>query len=136
MYVQVERRFYQRALIGLVGNFIIENKEPGSREFNGIIEDISECGIRICVEDDRFSNVTNNIQVGDTILFQSYDAYVLYDERHTDVFSGEAEVVRVETISGKLVIGCKIDKLSDALAEYIKNKKLAIFIENGCCSVS
>ncbi len=132
----MERRFYQRAVVGLTSNFIVVKNEPGQREFNGRIEDLSECGIRISVEEDSYNDIVSNIAIGDKILFQSFDAYTLYDVKRTDVFKGESEVVRVEIKDGKVIIGCKMDQLSPDLSEYIKNKKLSLFFENGCKSDS
>lgn len=128
----MEKRLYQRVLVGLISNFIIKENEPGFREFNGIIEDLSENGIRIRIEDQSYLHIVEKIKVGDKILFQSIDEYEMYGDTRTDIFSGEARVIRKSSDDGNVIVGCKIDKSSDEYSEYVKNKKMALFMKRGC----
>lgn len=126
----LDRRYYQRTFIGLESNFIIHDNESGNREFVGIIEDISEGGIRIHVKEDAHKDVVATIRKGSVISFQSYDEYELYQEKKQEVFMGEVEVLRVDKTSEGLFFGCKLIRLTRDLEEYIKNKKIAVYISD------
>lgn len=131
--VKVERRNYRRVVVSLDSCFIIKDNEPGYREFNGVIEDLSECGIKIRVEDQRFAKIAGELSIGDKITFQSIDEFEMFNEMHTEVFSGEAEIVRIDSTSNELVIGCKVFSSSNEFNEYVKNKKMALYMSK-CCS--
>lgn len=118
--------------MGTESNFIIRDNEPGMREFNGIIEDISEGGIRIRVTNEQFKDAVSTIKEGSVITFQSYDEYKLYQELRQEVFMGEVEVLRVEKSATEMVFGCIFVRLTKDLEEYIKNKKVSVFIANNC----
>lgn len=118
--------------MGTESNFIIRDNEPEMREFNGIIEDISEGGIRIRVTNEQFKDAVSTIKEGSVITFQSYDEYKLYQELRQEVFMGEVEVLRVDKSATEMVFGCKFVRLTKDLEEYIKNKKVSVFIANNC----
>ena len=50
----MDRRYYGRTHIGVISNFIIKDNPLGLREFNGVIENMSEGGILIRVDMDYF----------------------------------------------------------------------------------
>lgn len=122
-----DRRYYQRARLQADSSFFIKNNESGLREFEGVIEDISEGGIRFFVAKESITASVSTIKVGSIICFQSYDEYELYNETKGDVFTGEVEVIRIESSAEGLAVGCKLVKSNAELEEYIKNKKVSIF---------
>ena len=128
----MEKRLYQRVLVGLISNFIVQNNQPGFREFTGIIDDLSENGIKISVSDSNYSHIVEKLKVGDKISFQTLDEYEIYGELRTDIFSGDAEVIRIDNDGADIIIGCKVYKSSKEFDEYVKNKKMALFMKHGC----
>lgn len=127
----MEKRLYQRVTVGITSNFIIQDNEPGYREFGGVIDDLSENGIRVSVTDSRYSHILDRIKVGDKITFQAFDEYEMYGELRTDVFTGETEVRHIKKEEDNIIIGCKVYKASEEFDEYVKNKKMALFIQHG-----
>ena len=127
----VEKRLYQRVIGGINGNFIIRNKKLGCIEFTGVIDDLSENGIRISITDSNWFENVKKIETGDKLLFQALDEYKLHDEVRVDIFSAETEVIRLDDNGDSIVIGCKIYESSREFDEYIKNRKMALFIERG-----
>lgn len=105
------------------------------REFIGIIEDISEGGIRIRVNEEHFKEAVSTIKKGSIITFQSYDEYKLYQQIKEEVFSGEVEVLRVDNTPNGLFFGCKFVRLTKELEEYITNRKISVFVANNCRSL-
>lgn len=101
------------------------------RDFTGVIEDISEGGIRFIVDDEHYKESVGTIEVGTIVSFQAYDEYVLYHQERQDVFSGNVEVIRIDELSDGVHYGCTITKLSDELSEYINNKKISEYVNNG-----
>lgn len=118
--------------MGLDGAFIVRENKPGFREFSGTIENISEGGIKISINEEEYADITEQIEIGTKVLFQSFDEYVIYHEKKVDVFGGEAVVVRVEEADGRRMYGCSFTALQKELADYISNKKLSLFLGNDC----
>lgn len=128
----MDRRLYKRTVVDLMSNFIVKPNEPGFFEFEGKIYDISECGIKVLVEGENAKTILDKIKLDDKIAFQSIDEYVLFNEKRTDIFQGDAKVIRISEDDNKVVIGCKIDRMTEEVEEYIKNKKMSLFFELGC----
>jgi len=126
----MDRRYYSRTKIKIESIFFI-NDGPILTDFTGVIEDISEGGIRIFVDKERYKESVGTIAVGTNIFFQAYDEYLLYDEKKQEVFSGEVEVIRIEESEDGVHYGCRLLRLSDELAEYINNKKVSEYMKNG-----
>ena len=131
----MDRRLYKRVPVSLLGDFILRGSEADQREFDGVIQDVSEGGIKFCVNGAEYPDLISAIQVGSKILFQSLDEYVFFKERRTDVFHGEVEVVRAEDIDGRMIFGCRMTKLLPDFANYVKHKKLSLFLESGCAGL-
>ena len=55
----------------------------------------------------------------------------MYGEDRTDIFSGESEVIRIENEDASTIIGCKMTKSSTEFDEYVKNKKMSLYMESG-----
>lgn len=131
----MDRRYYQRAKVGVESLFFIEGNGPGLRDFEGILEDISEGGIRILVRKEQYKESVETIKVGSIISFQACDEYQMYNKTMTEIFMGKVEVLRIQKIGDDIHIGCKHVKLSQELEEYIRNKKVSVFLQHGCKSI-
>lgn len=125
----MERRFYERARIGVMSNFIIQDNPSGYREFNGIIENISEGGVLIRADISQFGHVIDTIKEGTEVVFQTYDEYELLGQPKADVVSGEVIVLRVDEDEDGKLLGCKFKRLTNDLNEYVQNKKLSIYVK-------
>ena len=127
----LDRRYYSRTRLRIESTFFIDGNKLGLRDFTGVIEDISEGGIRFIVDEAHRKDAVDTIKKGTTIKFQAYDEYMLYNQMRDEVFSGEVEVIRIEEFEDGTHFGCKITKLTDALEAYINNKKISEYIRNG-----
>ncbi len=125
----MEKRLYQRVLVNLVSNFIVNKPDLGYKEFGGFVEDVSENGMKIRVEDKKYFPLAATIKIGDKISFQAVDEYKLYNKTRIDVFTGEALVVRVNKIDEAVSFGCRVIKPTEEFGEYVKNKKMALFMD-------
>lgn len=126
----MDRRYYGRTHIGVISNFIIKDNPLGLREFNGVIENMSEGGILIRVDMDCFGAAVDSITEGMIIYFQTYDEYELFGQHKEDIITGEVEVIRVEQGEDVKLFGCKMKKLSPELNQYITNKKMSVFMKS------
>lgn len=123
----MERRYYQRIKLNIDGLLFLVEHETFPREFNGTLEDISECGIKVVLDPLTPKQITDSIAVNDRIQFNSYDEYELFGNSKKVVLSGKVIVVRKDTSNGKIVLGCKLSPLTDDLSKYISEKKSAHF---------
>lgn len=55
---------YQRIRIDAESVFILDNKDISPREFPGIVEDISESGVKIVTSKDESSHILNYLSSG------------------------------------------------------------------------
>ena len=125
----MDRRFYERAKIGVMSNFIIKDNPFGCKEFNGVIENISEGGVLIRADMSQFGHVIDTITEGTEVVFQTYDEYELLGQPKADVVSGEVIVLRVDEDEDGKLLGCKFKRLTSDLNEYVQNKKLSIYVK-------
>ena len=123
----MERRFYERAQIGVMSNFIIKDNPFGCKEFNGVIENISEGGVLIRAEMNQFGHVVETIKAGTEIIFQTYDEYDILGHPKEDLVDGEVIVLRVEDVEDGKLLGCKFKGVTSELNEYVQNKKLSLY---------
>ena len=121
--VDIERRKYAR----------IKIEKPcilyaSTEELVAEIVDISESGVLIKFNSDTcVSEVFSS--VGNVIQFSSIDTYRNYTRKiETSIFSGKVHIVRCD---GSSCIGCEFDTQDKYLQEYIKNKKITAFVNNG-----
>lgn len=112
-----------------MSNFIIQDNPSGYREFNGIIENISEGGVLIRADISQFGHVIDTIKEGTEVVFQTYDEYELLGQPKADVVSGEVIVLRVDEDEDGKLLGCKFKRLTNDLNEYVQNKKLSIYVK-------
>lgn len=125
----MERRFFKRTTISILGTFIVMNTEDFQCEFEGILEDISEGGIKFVINAATSVASTDLIKVGDTVKFTAYDEYNLFGEMQEAILYGTATVLRKTVSENNVILGCSIIALSDELEEYILNKQTSIYMK-------
>lgn len=92
----MDRRLYQRIRIDAESVFILNNKEISPREFPGIVEDISETGIKIVTRKDEASHILNYLSTGENLHFNVIDDYKLFGNEVNAIISGLVTIVRNE----------------------------------------
>lgn len=123
----MDRRYYQRTKLNIDAIFFLSDKQTFPREFNGILEDISESGIKVVLDPLTPEQIIDSIAIGDHIHFNSYDEYDLFGQSKDIVLSGDVIVSRKTSSSGKIVLGCKLYPITDELSTYISDKKTCSF---------
>lgn len=125
----MEKRRHERLVINANGSFILYTKDNKIIEFFGKVEDISESGIKVCVDNDKFTSIANDLSEGDTITFQCMDSLNIFKKDTLEIFQGESSVVRKEIESDSIVIGCQFNKKSASVEKYLEDKRLSIYIK-------
>lgn len=127
----MEKRQYQRVSLMVEGVFYIQREEFGPREFSGIVKNISEDGIAIEVTKEKYITIAEIINIGTEIQFSFFDEYQFLMETRFRHLVGVATVNRKEKTGDSLLFGCDIRRLTKELQEYIDDKKILAYIENG-----
>ena len=129
--MSIERREYERIKVDAKGTFIIKQNEKYIREFVGDIVDISEVGIKICVNAELYEEIISLINIGNQLTFQGLDKFKLYGSDVTRYFAGRLDIVRMEEKDGTLIIGCSFKRtgVNDNLLKYIDDRKVSVFVE-------
>lgn len=125
MNEQINRRSFARVKVGA----------PCVLYMNGIevigsIYDISETGICIKFDEDE-NNVDKSkfCEEGTIFEFASIDDFENLERKvETAIFSGSAKVIWSDNEN---MVGCQFTKIPSSLENYIKNKKISVFIKNG-----
>lgn len=126
----MERREYQRIKTGNSKSMFYPYHDIGGfKEFPGFIDDISERGIGVLVKDEKYFVAIEELEIGEKLRFQAIDEYTLYNHGRVDIIHGEVEILRKESFFGAVKIGCKFTKYNTDLREYIKNRKVAVYLK-------
>lgn len=120
-----DRRFFSRIKLNIDTTIFFQD----GTEILCTIYDISETGICLILSNETY---ISKIKIGDFLKFQSIDTFKLFDTKTTEFFNGSAKILRIQKSNDKLHIGCKFTEIPVTLEKYIKDKKIALFIENGC----
>ena len=107
----MERRSYSRVDLEIACLIYLDNTE-----MNGMIVNVSECGIALML---RIDDVKRRIDVGDRILVTGVDEEV--------VCQFEADVIRTETNDGKMLLGARISNRRQ-VEEFVSNKKVKAYL--------
>lgn len=124
----MERREYTRVKVGAQGEFFLFEDGKVVYDFVGIVDNVCEGGLGIHVEREVYETVGVSLEVGQRISFQAYDANGYSIREEEGIFHGNAEVVRKIMHDNILEIGCKIDDRSAEFMEYVKDKKVYLYI--------
>lgn len=127
----MERREYQRIHAENVnGLFYPEREMQGKLSFPATIENISETGMGVLVTDEQFFAMMPELFIGTKLRFQFVDEYRLYNKDMMDVVEGDVCLLRIEKYPDCYKLGCKFSGPNKDLAEYVKNKKVALYMSS------
>lgn len=123
----MERRKYQRIKVSAESTFLMLDKKVIDREFCGVIDNISENGIKIVVNRTEAEHILPLINTNDSIHFQAMDNFNLYGENIDAIVRGDAYVVRREIYDDSIIFGCKINELYTDISDldYISSRRAA-----------
>lgn len=118
----IERRAYSRLRIDIPCVLYVNDEELNAKIIN-----ISEAGVLIKFDTDNVSDLFNS--VGNVMQFSCVDTYCSYIHKIvTKVVSGEVRIVRQ---NGSEYIGCEFIRQNKPLCNYINDKKITAFVQNG-----
>lgn len=128
----MERREYQRINISAEGAFVFLNTDSTYRECQGLIEDISENGIKILLSNSLSDKSLPSISDDASLHFQAVDNYDLYGNKKTALIMGKAKVVRQELQDDFIVLGCRVSEYTSELVNYnyVSERKLSHYINS------
>lgn len=125
----MERRGCPRIKISADGVFYLGDKQIHVREFTGIVDDISESGLKIRLTEPVSEELLQNLSIGKEVRFQIVDEFELMGELKDDIISGAATIMRTEQSDSKYCIGCKFNAPSAELLYYVTDRKTYSFLQ-------
>lgn len=125
----MENRYFSRIIVDIPCVCIEKFGDQSTLEFAGIIHDISESGIQVRIDKNKYNSLADRMEAKDIISFQAHDEYVIVSVNHEDVIQGDAEVVWINSTSDNMSFGCRTNKVLPEYLSYVKNKKIALFLE-------
>lgn len=132
----MDRRTYQRIKVDVESIFIVDNTSVSPREFEGIIEDISESGMKILIKAQDTLHLLPYIEKGQHLHFSAADDFHLFGQERSSIFSGMVEIIRREALENDLfLLGCKFKRYSNELQKYVSDRKLSLYM-NGLKSAN
>ena len=124
----MDKRLYQRIMCRVECILIPVDIQNPSCEIEGVIVDMSESELKISFNKSDSPEFLASLKVNDTIQFQAYEEYEVFDEQKEVLISGDAVIMRIVDNDSTIEVGCKYTKQSDELNEYIKDRKVTNFI--------
>lgn len=120
----MDRRWYKRVDVGIPCVLYINQQE-----YSGVIMNICEDGIAIEFGED-FDDKALDAAVKNTesVKFVGFDTFAPFGVIQTSYINGSAKIVRHD--DGTKVVGCEIVSPSEALTNYILDKKTALFLKS------
>ena len=125
----MDKRFYRRLSLDIEGVFILD-KEDAPGEFKGIIEDLSESGIKIIIDTNAYPNAYDAINENDLLYFTAADEFKLFDEDQSFIIQGKAKIIRKRVTKDALVIGGEIVSVSNEIMEYLLSRRTSIYMDS------
>lgn len=126
----MDRRDDSRIRINVNSIFVLQKENTALREFEGVLFDISEGGIRIEADIEKYNDIVSNISVGDIVHFTIPDEYEMYGKDIYELVTGEAKILRKEIKDGNIIFGCCFTSYDADLQKYVSNKKTALFMKS------
>lgn len=126
----MNRREYVRINVGTEGTFFVRTEQGQACEFTGIIENVSEGGMCVQVDQATYEKVDAVLEVGQTLFFHSCDENGVGINKEMAVYHGEGKIVRKKVAENSIEVGCQVaDKCQD-FKEYVENKKVYLYVES------
>lgn len=125
-----ERRMYERIACGAKGAFFVQEDGELICDFAGTIENVSEGGACILIEQAEYEKANKVLEPGRNFSFQAYDdnGYSIHQEK--GAFDGCMRIVRKIASENVLTLGCQVDGRNEKFQEYVTNKKTYNFIKS------
>jgi len=124
----MERRGCPRIKIFADGIFYLQNDEAPAFEFTGVVEDISESGLKVVLDNVDVNEVLPIFSSDSQISFQIIDEFELLGEIKDEVIRGSASVIRICSFPNKISLGCKFTQINKELLEYVTNRQTLSYI--------
>lgn len=125
----MDKRLYQRIFCHVECILLSANENASPCEIEGVIVDMSESGIKISFDKSNSSSPLPCLNVNDPIHFQAFEEYEVLGEQKEALISGDAIIIRIIDNEDTVEIGCKYTKRCDELDEYIKDRKVSLFLK-------
>lgn len=126
----MDRRLYQRITVNAEGVFILDNTNVSPREFPGIVEDISEGGMKITMTREESNHILPYLSTGKNLHFHASDDFKLFGMDKEAIISGQVEILRQENVDDFVILGCKFKRKTSELMKYISDRKISLFMNN------
>ena len=124
-----DRRFFRRVDLELRCNLYLKERRKGENEFIGTLLDVSEEGMKVCIDKKEYRKVSSVITEGTELDFQAVDRVGICGAERMCILQGSARVLRVEEIDGRSLLGCKVYPGSASYDEFVRSKKVSIFLQ-------
>lgn len=126
----MDRREFSRVEVGAQGAFYLRDDGKLIYEFTGIVDNVSEGGLGVLVENEIYEKVCSYLEIGQRFSFQAYDdkGYNMNEEEGS--FYGEATVVRKTVANDTIMVGCKIDNTCEDFRKYVEGKKVYLYLKS------
>lgn len=120
----MEKREYPRLLLNKEAVFFINNSNIAIHEFSGIIDDISEVGIRIKLNKEENKEIIKVLQIDTELTFSTVDILSYNEKEEFKYISGNVKIVRIEELDNNVFIcGCKIINPDKDILKYLDDKR-------------
>lgn len=126
----MERRVYTRIKVGADGAIFLQESEKSICEFAGIVDNVCEGGLGIILKNSDGNPDYNFLDIGQKISFHAYDNNGFNIEEAEGAFYGSAKIVRKSVVPDGLYLGCEIDLRSDDFQDYVKGKKVYLYVKS------
>lgn len=126
----MDRRTYPRLQIEVEGLFILQNENIMPRDFEGLVIDISEGGLQLSIDYNKYSQALDDIKEGDVIHVSIPDEYELFGEERFDIVTGNAKIVRKTVDNNNIILGCKFLTRTSELEQYLIDRRTSFYMNN------
>lgn len=123
-----ERRMYERVDVNIEGNFYPRKDTIPFWEITGTIDDVSEDGLKISVSFNKYEGLYEVLSEDDHISVQILDDVGLAKQEEIVIFYTDVIIKRKNLIADRIVLGCKADLHDMKYKEYVKKKKVRLFL--------
>lgn len=123
-------REYQRIKIKVESALYFSKDGNDIYEFEGIIMDISEKGIKLSIARNEATTALENVEIGTPFQFSFYDEYSLFGDDVATTITDTATIVRKDITDDEIILGCKFRILSPDMEKYITDIRTSKYYKN------
>ena len=126
----MDKRLYSRIIVDAEGSCFTDMEICGTREITGVVKNISEQGIQMRVDLNKYPDAEKYFVKDTAFKFQFADIYNICDQERLDILTGKAKVRWSEVQNNILIIGCIIVDTSDNYQKYVMFKTTSKFLHH------